>query len=228
MVGDSPLRLWAGEALGVDMTDRRQRLGLNPVVRAHLDRRHAEASRAERYGSLLTCFRVVPDLSDAEVAVVAPVVGRSLPDGIRGQIAAAESHGLRTLVFGSHDLEPIMPSASVILLHPGPTRGAQPHADVLALPYLFADRSHGVPTRTEAPRPTVAFCGQGRSRPLPAAGHASRRAGALALNRLRRRTVTAPIRGHVSLRAAALRHLAGHPEVDDHFVIRDRYRASSK
>jgi hypothetical protein len=130
-------------------------------------------------------------------------------------------------VSSGDDLEPLMPSSSIVLLHPGPTRGAQPHADVLAVPYLFVDRARGAPDRPDAERPSVAFCGQGATRPGAGAAQALARMARAAVNRLRPSVVAPPVRGPVALRGRALRVLQASPDVDDRFVIRDRYRAGA-
>ena len=221
---NQPLRVWAGPVSGVNVTDRAARLSLSPILRARLDDRFGDAALAERYGSLRTSYQLT-DPDEAEVALLPRALEHTEPAEIHALLKQAEAHGLRTLVFGSDDLEPIMPSASVILLHPGPTRGAQPLADVLALPYLLTDRAQATELRPDGDRPSVAFCGQGATRPGAGTGQAVVRAGRVLVNKVRPRVVPPPVRGHVGLRSAALRDLADHPEVDDHFVIRDQYRA---
>ena len=44
----------------------------------------------------------------------------------------AEGRGIRTVTFSTDDLEPLVPSESMVLLHPGPTRGAEPHGQAMA------------------------------------------------------------------------------------------------
>jgi hypothetical protein len=225
-VASEPLRVWPTSEPGVDVTDRLERLGLSPILRARRDDRMDEAALAGRYGSLRTHYRLTgPD--EAEVALLPRLLEQGDPGELEVAVAAAESRGLRTLVFASHDLEPIMPSASIILLHPGPTRGAQPHADVLAVPYFFTSRAEANEPRPDGPRPSVAFCGQAAARPAARVGQGAVRAARWAANRRRPRVVPPPVRGHVGLRAAALRQLADHAGVDDRFVIRDRYRAGA-
>ncbi len=220
-----PLRLWTGTLPVIDPTDRAARLGLNPIVRARLDDRHEPELRHERYGSLLTHYELVDDPAGAEAAVFPFVY--ELVD--RAQFVAfvreAERLGLRTLVVSGDDFEPVMPSESVILLHPGPTRGAQPKAHVLALPYLAAGRSDDFEPRPDGDRPSVAFCGQGAARPIAQWGQTVRRAALQVSNRIQPRIIAPPLAGHVGLRSTALTRLEEHRGVDDHFVIRDQYRA---
>lgn len=225
-VCSAPLRVWAGPVHGVDFEDRGNRLGLSPVLRAHLDDRFDEDELAARYGSLRTAYQLTgPD--EAEVALLPRAYERSTPEELRSLLVQAEARGLRTLVFAGGDLEPVMPADSVILLHPGPTRGAQPRADVLALPYLFDDRAESGVPRPDRDRPSVGFCGQGTSRPVSAVGQALSRAARVVVNRVRPTVVPPPVRGHLGLRSTALRELARHPGVDDRFVIRNRYRAGA-
>lgn len=219
-----PLRVWAGPLSGVDVNDRLERLALCPMVRAVLDDRLDDQARDERYGSLLTHY-VLTEPDRAEVAVLPHAYEHAGMDALVSQVRMAEQHGLRTMVFSGDDLEPVMPSASVILLHPGPNRGAQPRADVLALPYLFTDRATPPEIRPDGDRPSVAFCGQGASRRGAGIGQGLQRALQDVSNRLRPRVIAPPVRGHVGLRSRALKALAGHPGVDDVFVIRDQYRA---
>jgi len=222
-----PLRVWTVLPTGLAMDDHAQRVGVVPIVRAHLDRRRTEDERAARYGSLLTHYRLVDDPAEAEVAVLAETVERAGPEHLREVVATAEARGLRTLVAAAHDVEPRMPSSSIVLLHPGPTRGAQPHADVLAVPYLFVDRARGAPPRPDAERPSIAFCGQGATRPGAGVVQAVARIGRATVNRVRPAVVAPPVRSPVTLRARALRALRASPAVDDRFVIRDRYRAGA-
>jgi hypothetical protein len=223
---EGPLRVWTGSLPEPDMTDRRTRLALNPIVRSLLDHRLDPAARAERYGSLLTDY-VITGPDDAEVALIHRSFEHVDRKDFRHQVAEAERRGLRTLVFSGNDLEPMMPSPSIILLHPGPTRGAQPHADVLAMPYFFTDRLERELGPSGGAVPSVAFCGQGAARRGSSTVRAVGRAVDLASNRLRPRVVPPPIRGHVALRADALRRLRADPRVEDRFVIRTRYRAGA-
>lgn len=218
--------MWAGRAPDVDVGDRLRRLSLNPIVRAQLDRRLDATQRARRYGSLLTHYRITAR-DDAEVAVLPRSVEQTGRTELQEFVSAAERRGLRTVMFGSYDLEPVMASASIILLHPGPTLGAQPRADVLPLPYFFTDRANGIEPRAVTERPSVAFCGQGASRPAALAAGALGRLALQVRNSARPRLVPPPLRGHVGLRALALARLHEHPGVDGRFVIRDRYRAGA-
>jgi len=222
-----PLRVWAGPLPDVDISDRATRLGLNPIVRAHLDDRMGAQDLAVRYGSLLSHYEIAGSPDEAEVAIYPFVVASRVRTDFTRFLKDAEKLHRRILVFGGNDLEPIMPSESVILLHPGPTRGAQPHADALALPYFFTDRAAGNWNREDVPRPSVAFCGQGAARPLARSGQFLARGA----HQLRRRTATQvvppPISGHVTLRSTALERLRWHPGVDEHFVVRDQYRAGA-
>ncbi len=222
-----PLRVWTSGLDAIDLADRRARLDLAPIVRAHLDDRLDASARAGRYGSLLTHYRLVDEPSEAEVAALPRVAEGLGADAVRSVIATAEAHGLRTLVFSTDDLEPLVPAASAILLHPGPTRGRQPRADVLAVPYFLTDRAGSAPPRPDAERPSVAFCGQGATRPVARSGQAVTRLGRCAANGVRPTVVAPPLRGPVALRATALRRLRVAPGVDDRFVIRDRYRAGA-
>lgn len=220
------MRVWVDPMPDVDINNRVDRLSLSPIVRARLDDRFDEPTLARRYGSLRTSYQLTGH-EEAEVALLPRALEHTDPSEFHALLRRAEARGLRTLAFGSHDMEPIMPSASVILLHPGPTRGAQPRADVLALPYLLTDRARPAEPRPDADRPSVAFCGQGATRRGAGAGQALVRAARVLLNQVRPRVVPPPIRGHVGLRSTALRGLARHPGVDDHFVIRDQYRAGA-
>lgn len=221
------MRVWAGALPKIDVTNRTARLALNPIVRARLDDRLTPEEYRRRYGTLITCYDLVDDARDAEVAVFPTVLEQAAPESFRAFLRTAESNGLRTLAFSGHDLEPVMPSESVILLHPGPTRGAQPKADVLALPYLFTDRAGPDEVRPDGQRPSVAFCGQGATRAWTRAGQMLVRAARQLSNRIRPRVIAPPLAGHVGLRATALELLHQHPGVDDHFVIRDQYRAGA-
>lgn len=222
-----PLRVWIGPRPEVDVHDRLQRLSLNPIVRAHLDQRHDDDWRAERYGGVLANFTLVGP-ADAEVAMLPPVLERCPRDHARSFVADAERRCLRTVIFASNDLEPAMWSRSIILLHPGPTRGAQPLADAVAVPYFFEDRVGGVTERPDAARPSVAFCGQGASRGGAATVQALARIGQRLWNKAKPEVVPPLAGGHVRLRAAALEHLHQHPGIDDHFLIRDQYRAGAR
>jgi len=197
-----------------------------PLLRGQFDDRFDEQELGRRYGSLRTNYEVV-NLEDAEVALLPRLFEHTEPAAFRRLLSQASGRGLRTLVFGGDDLEPVMPDESVILLHPGPTRGAQPRADVLALPYILTDRANPSEPRPDAARPSVAFCGQGSSRRWASAAQTLRRGGMLLANSLRRRVVAPPLRGHVRLRSAAIRALSVHHGVEDHFVIRDQYRAGA-
>ena len=221
---NDPLRVWAGPSTELDVVDRIERGWIAPILRAQVDDRHSPADRAARYGALLTSYQMT-DLEDAEVALLPRAYERSTDDELASLLKVAERRGLRTLVFAMRDHEPLMPSASVILMHPGPTRDAQPHADSIAYPYFLTDRAFRPQPRPDDGRPKVAFCGQGQRRMLASVGNLAVRLGGIALYRVRPRVVPQPVRGHVSLRSAALRNLADHPSVDEHFVIRDQYRA---
>ena len=212
-VHDEPLRVWSGPLPKVDVADRTARLALNPIVRAHLDQRYSPDQLARSYGSLLTHY-VLTEAADAEVAAYPLTIGADADAASLSFVAEAETHGLRTLVFGGHDVEPVLAAESIILLHPGPTRGAQPKATALALPYLFNDRATWPEPRPDAPRPSVAFCGQGAERPLARA------------RRWARASASPPTR-HIALRAEALQRLRSEPGLDDRLVVRDRYRAGS-
>jgi hypothetical protein len=218
--------MWAGPMLDVDIEDRLDRLSFNPIFRAHLDRRLDEGDRAARYGSLLTHYQLC-DLGEAEFGIVPRFYERTDPRQFRAMLDAASKRGLRTIVFGTDDLEPLMKHDSIVLLHPGPTRGAQPFAESLAVPYFFNDRTGGVESRLHESRPSVAFCGQGSVRPGLGALHGTARAFAWAKSRAKPRTVVPPVRGHVSLRSTALEALRSHPMVDDRFIVRDQYRAGA-
>ncbi|MCB0976749.1 MAG: exostosin family protein [Acidimicrobiales bacterium] len=207
-----------------DLFDRHQRLWLVPIVRAHLDADDDPAVLADRYGSLLSHY-VLCGPDEAEVALLPRLVTSGDDPSIRPTVDEAERRGLRTLVFGGGDLEPVVRSAAAIVVHPGPTRGAQPDADVLAQPYFVTDRWRGPMERSDTERPSVAFCGQGASRPGAGVVQLVRRGASSLRNRGRGSVVPAPVRGHIRLRARALASLARHPGVDDRFVIRDRYRA---
>lgn len=221
-----PLRVWAGDLDGIDIHNRSVRLSLNPIVRAHLDHRLNDDDRAERYGSLLTHYRLT-EAREAEIAVLPCSFDVTDAVDLRRRVNGAEAHGLRTIVTAAHDLEPLLPSASMVLLHPGPTRGAQPFAAALAIPYFFTDRSIGRPTRQGEDRPSVAFCGQAAVNWPASMVQTSQRAVEWAINRYRPLRVTPPIRGHVSLRSRAIDSLRQDDRVDDRFIIRDRYRAGA-
>ena len=226
-VTDEPLRVWIPSDGPVDLDHRPSRLALVPIARAHRDRRADADTRHRWYASLLSSY-LPTEPSEAEVAVLPTYLEQTAPEVVRATVAAAEASGLRTLVFGGHDLEPVLPSASMVLLHPGPTRGAQPRADVLAVPYFFTERTDGPPpARPDGARPSVAFCGQGSLRPAAAGLNLLRRVGDTVSNRIRPRVVTPPVRGHVRLRSRSLRVLHDDPGVDDHFVVRDQYRAGA-
>lgn len=220
----APLRIWIGAHEDVDTYNRSERLALNPIARAHLDRRGDRSWRQDRYGTILDQYEVA-EVAQAEVAVLPRVVERTGRAELHSMIATAERHGLRTLVFGSHDLEPILSHSSAILMHAGPTRGRQPTASVLGLPYFLSDRAHEFEARPDGERPSVAFCGQGTSRTGVDALQTASRAVHLLRNRIRPCVVAPPLQGHLKLRSAALDHLHEHPGVDERFVIRDRYRA---
>lgn len=223
-MADEPLRLWCGDRPSVRFDEKADRLSVVPVLRAHLDDRFEPAELARRYGALRDAYSLT-GLDEAELAVVPRVFEHTDPAAFRSVLARAERRGLRTLVFGAHDLEPLMPDESVILLHAGPTRGAQPHADVLAVPFIFTDRTPVQEPRPGGDRPSVAFCGQGAYRRGALAAQMLVRGARLLQNRFRPRVVAPPLRGHVGLRASALRALSDHSGVDDRFLIRDRYRA---
>ena len=210
-VHEEPLRVWSGPTPQVDVANRSARLALNPILRAHLDQRYPADQLARSYGSLLTQYALT-EAADAEVAAYPVTIGAQADAASLAFVAQAEALGLRTLVFGNHDVEPVMPVESVILLHPGPTRGAQPKATSLALPYLFNDRATWPEARPDGPRPSVAFCGQGAERPLA---------------RARRWATGSASAHHIALRGEALRRLRLEPGLDDRFVVRDRYRAGS-
>lgn len=222
-----PLRVWCGSQQHVDLSNRLERLTTSPIALAHLDDRLDGDAARERYGPLLTDY-VLTGIEDAEVALVPRMVERGIGADERSFVDTAERAGLRTMVFGRDDMEPVMPSESIILLHPGPTRGAQPRATSLAVPYFFTERTHSGGLRPEGDRPSVAFCGQGGSRPLATAATAARRARDIGLNRIRPRFVAAPLRGHIPLRNAALESLRSNAGVDDRFIVRDRYRAGAE
>ena len=225
-MGDEPLRVWAGTLPDLDITDRLARLSLNPIVRAYQDRRLDPEKRAARYGCLLTDYRLV-DLADAEVAVMPRTWEQTPRHEALSLVDTASRHGLRTMVFSGDDLEPVIPDPSVILLHPGPTRGAQRHCDVLAVP-VFNTGRFGGEARPDGDRPSVAFCGQGAARAVGELGATGVRAARVLTNRFRPEVVCPPVRGHVRLRSRALDRLATHEGVDDCFVIRDRYRAGAR
>ena len=221
-----PLRVWAGPLGDVDVANRLVRLGINPIVLAHRDDRFEPEQQRDRYGSLLTHYALT-DIGDAEIAVVPLAYEKSGNAELRAVVDRAERAGLPTLVLARHDIEPLMPSESIILLHPGPTRGAQPRARSLALPYFFSDRARTPEIRPDGDRPSVAFCGQGATRPAALAANTLRRAADLVAQRVRPRHVPPHLGGHLPLRAATLDALRCHKGVDDHFVIRDQYRAGS-
>lgn len=223
-VSSEPLRIWADPLPVVDVRSRSERLSLSPVLRPVLDDRFDRAAAADRYGSLLRRFLLTgPD--EAEVALLPRLYEATDSREVVDTVRRAEARGLRTLVFSGHDLEPVMASESVILLHPGPTRGGQPSAQVLAVPYIFADRARWPEARPDGERPTVAFCGQGTSRPGVAPARAVRRWAGRFTDRARSRVVSPPAGGHVRLRAEALDLLTQHPGITDRFVVRDQYRA---
>lgn len=223
-MGEGPLRVWIGTAPEADFGDRADRLSLVPIVRAALDVGGDPEARSQRYGPLLTDYELCgPD--EAEIALVPRSIASGDDPSVRTFVDEAEQRGLRTMIFGSRDLEPIVRSAAAIVVHPGPTRGAQPSADVLASPYMHTDRWSGPMQRTDDDRPSVAFCGQGAQRPGMGAVHVARRAFDLVRGGRAPAVVNAPVRGHVGLRSRALRVLRDHPGVDDRFVIRDRYRS---
>ena len=225
-MGPEPLRVWAGDLSDADVIDRTARLSTHPIVRAHLDHRLDPALRAERYGCLLTDYQLT-DLADAEVAVLPRAFERTTGDDLRSRVAQAERRGIRTLVVAVGDTEPLMPSESMVLMHAGPTRGAQPRGEAVCCPYLPTDRANGNWDRPIGERPTVAFCGQGTNRPGASAVQMARRTLATMRNRLAPTIVTPPIRGHVALRARALRSLHRDPRIDDRLLIRARYRAGA-
>lgn len=225
-----PLRIWVHRLPTIDFGDRLQRVSLAPMVRPVVEAAQGLAVHAPESATVRTRYRFTSSPEDAEVAVLPQVYEVTPVAQMAEAIARAEVHGLRTLVFSRADLEPVLPWRSAILLHPGPTRGAQPHARSLALPALVADRTRWPEVRPDGPRPSVAFCGQGSSRPVAAAYQWTRRSVSRWRGRLRPggpQVVPLPRRGHVGLRAAALRNLADHPGVDDRFVIRDRYLAGA-
>lgn len=220
-----PLRVWSGQLPEVDIAHRATRLGLNPIVRARLDNRLSPEDHASRYGSLDSCYRIVDSPGDSELALYPFVLENSERTAFLRFVKEAERHHRRTVVFGGGDLEPVMPSESVILLHPGPTRGAQPRADALALPYLFTDRAGRDWSRPDARRPSVAFCGQGAIRPTVHLAQTVKRAAQHLQYRTRPHVVPPPFRGHIRLRAAAIDRLRRHPGIDDRFIVHDDYRA---
>lgn len=223
---EGPLRIWVGALPEVDLHDRAQRLSLVPIVRAAIDRDVAPDVRRERYGSLLDRY-VLCGPDEAEVALLPRTVSDGADPAIAPLMAEADRRGLRTMIFGVGDLEPIVDTDAAIVLHPGPTRGAQRRADVLASPYVLTDRWTGPLTRPVADRPIVGFCGQGANRPGAGLAQLARRAADAGRNRRRPTVVTPPLRGHVGLRSRALRHLADHRGVDTRFIVRDRYRSGS-
>lgn len=225
-----PLRVWVHRLPTIDFRDRLQRVSLAPMVRPVVEAAQGEAIQAPESAAVRTWYRFTDSPADAEVAVLPQVHEVSDRPQMDEAVARAEEHGLRTLVFSRDDREPVLPWRSAILLHPGPTRGAQPHARALALPPLIADRTRWPEPRPDGPRPSVAFCGQGAARPPAAAYQWARRAVSRWRDRLRPggpEVVPPPREGHVRLRAAALRNLTGHPGVDARFVIRDRYLAGA-
>jgi hypothetical protein len=221
---EGPLRVWIGAMPDVDLADRTDRLSLVPIVRAAVDVAGDRDDLAARYGPLRSDY-VLCGPDEAEVAMLARSVSRGDDPRIRPFVDDAERRGLRTLVFGGDDLEPVVGSTAAIVVHPGPTRGAQRLADVLAVPYQHTDRWRGPMGRTDGSRPSVAFCGQAANRLGAGLAQTFRRGAAAARDRRNPAVVTPPVRGHVRLRARGLRALADHPGVDDRFVIRDRYRA---
>jgi hypothetical protein len=225
-VSTEPLRVWAGTVPRIDFSDRLARLTLAPPVRGLLDDRHPPEVLDARHRSLRAGY-VLTGPAEAEVSILHTQWEWMDRADALAHLRAAEGHGLHTLVFSGDDLEPLMPTASAVLLHPGPTRGVQPHARVLALPFLFTDRAGEHEPRPDGPRPSVAFCGQGANRRLFGAAQAFQRAAVHAKHRIRPRVLPPPLAGHVGLRARALRQLAAHPGVDAHLVIRARYRAGA-
>lgn len=209
------------------MSDQDARLGLNPIVRARLDERFDAETHLARYASLGTDYLLVDDIAEAELALYPFVFHDRDRARVDEFVSQAESRQLRTVLFAGGDLEPVMQSASIVLLHPGPTRGAQPLADVVALPFFFTDRASGDVARQDGDRPTVAFCGQGAERPTARAFQAVARAAQNMEHRLRPRVVPPPLRGHVGLRSRAIEQLRRHAGVEEHFVIRDAYRAGA-
>ena len=216
-----PLRVWIGDPSTSDLAAADAR-SLNPIVRAHVQ----ALPGGDDGRSLIRRYRVT-DLADAEVAALPRRWSDRDPDEATAQVRRAEAAGLRTLVFAGGDIEPLLPSASMILLHAGPTRGAQPVASSLAVPFLCSDRARFLTDPGPTDRPTVAFCGQGVHRPGAGPYQAARRAVATVQNRVTPAVVTPPLRGHVRLRARAIRSLQRDERVDDRFVIRNRYRAGA-
>ena len=120
---EGPLRIWVGTVPEVDLGDRVDRLSLVPIVRAAVDPRTDEELVGQPYGPLRTHY-VLCGPDEAEVAMVPRLIKRGDDSAVRPFVDEAERRGLRTLVFGRHDLEPIVGSAAAIVLHAGPTRGA--------------------------------------------------------------------------------------------------------
>ncbi|MCB1031270.1 MAG: exostosin family protein [Acidimicrobiales bacterium] len=197
------------------------------MLKGLLDPRVDEAERVQRYGSLATSYRLVGH-DEAEIAVLPRVREATSTEEVRNRVREAERYGLRTLVFGGTDFEPINPFDSVIQLHPGPTRGAQRHGDVLALPFFFTDRTLGTLEPFDSEEvPSVAFCGQGHASALQAAKSLALRVLTKSRNLTDPKVVAPPIRGHVRLRHSALTNLAATEGVRANFVIRDQYRAGA-
>src|SRR5690606_10194876 len=115
-----PLRVWVIDVAVDDVLNSPNRLSFNPIVRSHWGR-HSNHPQAHRPNPVSTHYSLC-ERDDAEVAVLPRLYEATDAAVFRSAISKAETFGLRTLVFGGHDLEPIMPSPSVILLHPGPTR----------------------------------------------------------------------------------------------------------
>ena len=208
-----------------DVLNSSNRLSFNPIVRSHWGR-HSNHPQAHRPNLVSTHYSLC-ERDDAEVAVLPRLYEATDAAVFRSAISRAEAFGLRTLVFGGHDLEPIMPSPSVILLHPGPTRNAQPHADVLALPYIFTDRTRPPENRPDGSRPSVAFCGQGAVRRGAGLVQSTRRTAQVLANRVRPRVVPTPITSPVTTRSRAMKALHSHDGVDTNFIIRNQYRAGA-
>ena len=219
---EGPLRVWVGAVRDRSPTAT---TALARPDRSRSDRcRRRPRRRVGRYGPLVTDY-VLCGPDEAECAGAPDRWPDDEPQCGPWSTQEAEQRGLRTLVFGRGDLEPIVRSAAAIVVHPGPTRGAQPAADVLALPYIHTDRWAGPMDRADDERPSVAFCGQAANRRGMGLAHGARRLVDRARAGRLPAVVTPPVRGHIGLRARALRVLSDHPGVDDRFVIRDRYRA---
>lgn len=226
-MSSEPLRIWVHGLPKIDFADRIERISLAPMVRPLVEAAHGHPIQAAEGSSLRTHYALTSP-EDAEVAVLPQAYERTDLAEIADAVRRAEVHGLRTLIFSRDDLEPVLPWRSAILVHPGPTRGAQPMADSLAFPSVVGDRTRWPEHRPDGPRPSVAFCGQGASRAWASAYRFISRGAGRVRTRLRpseQRKVQPPLKGHVGLRASALRHLAAHGGVDDRFLIRDRYLA---